>query len=106
MLDIARDFIGCGALFFDRGRNSRCDLRYVVDRCTDALDRNNGVSRGRLNLGDLAAYFARGLRGLSRKRLHLRGYHREPTTRVAGASPDADAHLKGRGRLQRSRLTF
>src|SRR5579859_656040 len=74
---IARDFLGRGALLFDRRGDRRRDLADDVDRPADLPDRPHRIVRGVLHGGDLAADLVGRAPGLVGEALHLIGHDRE-----------------------------
>ena len=83
------------------------DGKVVADRATRKL--LLPASAVRQDLGPAADRSWIGCRWTARRRhlsRRLRRRRRLPSSRVAGALPDADVHLRRRGRLQRPRLSF
>ena len=84
-LDIARDFLGGGALFLDRGRDRGGDLGNLADGRADHLDRADRLLGRGLHARDLDTDFVGGLGGLGGQRLDLLRDHGKAAAGFAGA---------------------
>ena len=81
---VSRNVLGRGILLLDGGRDRDGNLRHLIQRVADFLDRDDRCLGGAAQTGDVLRDFVGGLGCLCRKRLHLTGHDGKPLACLAG----------------------